>query len=284
MHVFLRHTLLSSLILSILAVAATGQSHEPTAPSISDSASPVRIDSQSVVYFLRRQQFLSRLYDRLGLDSSGPWIGFSRQAGKAVLSFQINDTSHFALPPQRDWIQEEFDRQHTDIPIIFDLGALTRSAIQSLTSRGKGHKKPIQHQPIPGQLEMRVLAALWEKGPMTGPDLYTRVASSVPITAEMFWNLLHRMAEQGFLEERQVSPRLPFTLLTPVAAVEIEMSPTNRRNRVFEYRPVYDRAEVLQYLLAQKYLQQGPAATDGIFGDRIDALLTILLSSSAADR
>ena len=241
----------------------------------------VQIDSLSLTYFLRRQQLIEQILTDLYRDTSSIGLSFTR---KSRLRLQIPQFSGSTTGPPVvpiDPVQEELEsRSGRDAILDFNRVA---QAVSSLAKKKKARptRPKIKDLPIPSPLELQVLATIWEKGKATGPEVYVAMDSSTHLTAEMTWRLLRTMARKGYLIEKQVSPRLPFTIQLPFYAVEIEVSAKNRRNRVYEYRPQVDANELLHYLLARRYLQQTEAEpfTNGAAQrpSSLDKLINIIL-------
>ncbi len=244
-----------------------------------DSSTVISVDSLDLIYFQRRQRFIQSILDRLVQDSTALRLNFSRKAGMDQLSIGFSDTSQAAPPPERDYIQEEFMRQHTDLPTVLDLGALARSLSSLFPSKGKATRPKLSDLPLPNEIELKVLTAVWDYGVASNLDLYAKLSGSMNITAEMLWNVLRDMARKGYLEEKQISPRQPLTLLTPFGAKEIEMSGKNAKNRVFLYRPLFNQDEILHYLIARRYTASAnpPAANGRTSPQKIDVLLSIFM-------
>ncbi len=129
-------------------------------------------------------------------------------------------------------------------------------------------KHPKKHLTfLPSDLEIEVLLKLWDEPLATDPELYIKLPSYLRITADQFGQILAQMVREGLVERKQVSPQNLFTILTPFGATQIEMSPLNRKNRVFKYRPLVNRKEILS-LVMQKMGRQ----------KRLDQTLKKLLS------
>jgi len=122
-------------------------------------------------------------------------------------------------------------------------------------------KQPKKHLiSLPSYLEIEVLDQLWSEPLATDPELYIKLPSYFRITAEQFEQILTRMVRQGLVARKQVSPQNLFTILTPFGATQIEESSLNRKNRVFQYRPLVNRKEILSLVIRnvgrQKKLNQ----------------------------
>jgi len=136
---------------------------------------------------------------------------------------------------------------------VLDLGAVFRRQ----TSRAPApRKKRVWEIPLPTPQEAAVLAQLWEQGPMTSVDLYTSLPPRAleGLTAEGFWQVLHDMARKGLLEESLITPQNLLMVGLGPFVFPVELSGKNRRNRIWLYKPLVERQELLAYLEAQLYL------------------------------
>ena len=106
---------------------------------------------------------------------------------------------------------------------------------------------------IPTRLQLFAFKTIWETTEATDQDIYAGLDSTVKTSAEELNGELSRLEKQGFLTRKIVSPRNEFTILTPVGSKGIEMSPTNRRNRIFEYKIKIEKDQVLRFLNAALY-------------------------------
>ena len=256
----------------------------PLRPATQDSIkhpSSVLLDSLSVTYFLRRQQFVEQILTDLYRDTSSMGLSFTRRARLRLQIPQFSDTTTGPPVVPIDPIEEEW-RKRAGRDAVLDFSQVAQ-AVRSLLkkkSQKPAAKPKIKDLPVPSPVELQLLTAIWEKGKATGPEVYVALDTSIHLTAEMTWKILREMARKGYLVEKQVSPKLPFTLQLPFYSVEIEMSGKNRRNRVFEYRPLVDANDLLHYLIAQRYLQQSqsPPATNGSSSlSSLDQLINIIL-------
>ncbi len=245
------------------------------------TSSRVQIDSLRLTYFLRRQQLIEQILTDLYRDTSSIGLSFTRKSRLRLQIPQFSDSTTGPPVVPIDPVQEELEsRAGRDAVLDFNRVA---QAVSSLAKKKKDRptRPKIKDLPIPSPLELQVLATIWEKGKATGPEVYVALDSSIHLTAEMTWRLLRDMARKGYLLEKQVSPKLPFTIQLPFYAIEIEMSSKNRRNRVYEYRPQVDANELLHYLLARRYLQRTEAEpfTNGAAqpASSLDKLINIIL-------
>ncbi len=109
---------------------------------------------------------------------------------------------------------------------------------------------------VPSDLELDVLSALWDEPMQTDLELYQSLTPRWRITAEMLQKMLARMAGEGLVARKQISPQNLFTIILPFGVFYVEESSLNRKNRVFIYRPTVRRKEVLSILM-QKLQESG---------------------------
>ena len=79
-------------------------------------------------------------------------------------------------------------------------------------------------------------------------DIYPGLETEDPITAEHFDRSLERLYDKGILQREKVSPENLLVIATPVAALPIETSATNRKNPVYNYSLNVEKAQILAYL------------------------------------
>jgi hypothetical protein len=106
---------------------------------------------------------------------------------------------------------------------------------------------------IPTRVQISAFKTIWEKTKATDQDIYTNLDTSIATTSEELNGVLARLERRGFLTRKIVSPRNEFTIMTPFGAKAIEMSPTNKRNRIFEYKSRIEKDHVLRFLNAALY-------------------------------
>lgn len=114
-------------------------------------------------------------------------------------------------------------------------------------------EKPPELNFIPTAAQLAVFKMIWEKSSATDLEIYAGLDSAINITAEDLRAELARLEQLNFLERKIVSPRNEFTIITPLGSKAIEMSPTNRRNRIFEYQANIPKDQMLQFLNAALY-------------------------------
>lgn len=103
---------------------------------------------------------------------------------------------------------------------------------------------------LPNRAEMAVLEVLWAKPNVQDTTIYSCLDTVLNITMMDLNQLLEGMARKGLVGRKIVSPRNEFNAF----GVLIEMSPQNRRNRVYEYRALVDRELMRSFIDAHYYL------------------------------
>ncbi|NOZ62123.1 MAG: hypothetical protein GXO74_10615 [Calditrichaeota bacterium] len=109
---------------------------------------------------------------------------------------------------------------------------------------------PLNKYTLPTREETDVLEILWAKENVMDTTIYSSLDTTMNITFEDLNKLLDRITAKGLVSRRIVSPRNEFNMF----GVLIEMSPTNRRNRVYEYRSNVDRELMRKFVDANAYL------------------------------
>ncbi len=204
-------------------------------------------------------------------------------------AFPIRRDSSIALAGWKytDRVEQNFARRNLGTGPVLDIGALFRPKRPAPRPLAKRRASTL---PMPTPREAAVLAELWKHGSRTSLDLYASLDSSLlaGVTAETFWRELHRMARRGFVEERIVSPQNLLLVGFGPFAIPVELSAKNRRNRIWLYRPLADRRDLIDYLEARRYLAATDPASRAYLHDldSLEELLEILrgLRSERAER
>lgn len=228
------------------------------ASQIDSSQNPrlVGVDSLSLKYYQRRQQFLEMTLAELDSAGYSDTLQF-RVEQKRMFDLGIPDSIRFQNDVRSfDFVGERLKRDQTGTGPILDFGKALQAADALIKSKKKKERPRVQDLPLPTLLEMDVLTALWQNGPSTGPALFAQLDSSVlaRTTAETFWEALHNMARHGFVSETIVSPQLQMGFAVGPVVVPVELSSKNLKNRVYAYEPLVDAGDMFSYLLAQNYL------------------------------
>ncbi|MBN2013357.1 hypothetical protein JW960_28760 [candidate division KSB1 bacterium] len=111
---------------------------------------------------------------------------------------------------------------------------------------------PFNEYSIPTREELDVLEILWAKEDVMDTTIYSTLDPDAKLTMEDLQKLLEGMATKGFISQKMVSPRFEFNAF----GIPIEMSMTNRRNRVYEYRSKVDEATMKRFIDANAFLYQ----------------------------
>ena len=284
---------LMAMLLTLFAMILIGQpirGQERPKPASAPGDTTFQVtpnDSLISVFFSRRQEFVQRVLNQYISQRASQSLGFNVYAnGKKPILF-FPDSLKFYTGRDYDYVGEELQRRWSDVPPVLDFGAMLRTGIGLLNkknNKGKGtRKKRIHELPTPSRAEIHILTTLWTAGKISGPQIYARLDTSVNITAEMLWNLLHKMARNGFVQEKIISPQNVFNIVTPIGIFPVEVSGKNRRNRVYEYTPLVDRKELLEVLEARRYVLNTRSATTDAARQKqeIEKLIRLLVSLQA---
>jgi hypothetical protein len=109
---------------------------------------------------------------------------------------------------------------------------------------------PLREYVIPTRQEIDLLEILWAKENVMDTTIYSCLDTTMNITFMDLNQLLDGMAQKDLVSRRIVSPRNEFNLF----GLLIEMSPTNVRNRIFEYRSNVDRELMRKFIDANAFL------------------------------
>lgn len=109
---------------------------------------------------------------------------------------------------------------------------------------------PLRNYVVPTRAELDVLEILWTKEEVQDTTIYSCLDTTLNITMMDLNRLLEGMTKKGFVSRRIVSPRNEFNAF----GVLIEMSPQNRRNRIYEYRTLVDRDLMRTFIDANYFL------------------------------
>ncbi|MFQ5631706.1 MAG: hypothetical protein ACE5I1_23285 [bacterium] len=275
-------------ILVIAFSVCTATAQQSTAVKVDSSTHKkkilIGIDSLSLEYFQRRQAFIDSILKNLdSASSNAAQLNFEFSVDHKSLDLQIPDSVRSQDEIQRrDRVGEQLREQQVGLDALLDFGKAIRG-VRELAKKDKKKRKPdIRKLPLPTPLEVNVLGMLWANGPTVGPDLFANLDSSLlaTLTAEMFWDALHRMARRGFVTEKIVSPQLTMNFPIGPLVVPVEMSAKNLRNRVYEYDVLVDENQMFSYLVAKNYLARakGKESTNGV-ANPTDALLMQMIVS-----
>jgi len=109
---------------------------------------------------------------------------------------------------------------------------------------------PFRNYVIPTRAELDVLEILWTKENVQDTTIYSCLDTTLNIMMVELNQLLAGMTRKGFVSRKIVSPRNEFNAF----GVLIEMSPTNRRNRIYEYKTLVDRELMRSFIDANAFL------------------------------
>ncbi len=266
--------------------AASGLGQASNRNAKTDSLPPATLllnDSLAHVYFQRKQKVVETILDRLNSDSAQQSVNFKLYSKRLQQANLFPDSLKVITGRDVDYVGEELRRQRSDVPPILDFGALARSAATLTKKKNRKPRRPrFSNLPVPSPLELRIFNTIWSSGKATGVQIYAKLDSSVNITAEMCWRILHQMAQKGYLTEKLISPQNTFNIVTPIGIFPIEKKKKNRKNREYEYTALFTRNELLQFLESRRFLQQSRSTlTDGKSRSdpgRIDRLIYLLVT------
>ncbi len=142
-----------------------------------------------------------------------------------------------------------YPNQTVSIPKLLNEGA-------NLIKKKLGDRdedKPVRMDFLPSEKQLEALNIIWREKRATDQSIYAGFDTSIKITATDLNKILKNLADRGLLKRKLVSPRNEFTFFGLTGESGIEMSPTNRRNRIYEYEPLISKDEMINFLNAVFY-------------------------------
>ncbi len=109
---------------------------------------------------------------------------------------------------------------------------------------------PLREYVIPTRQEIDLLEILWAKEDVMDTTIYSCLDTTIKMTFMDLKQILDGMVQKGLVSRRIVSPRNEFNLFGWL----IEMSPTNVRNRIYEYHSNVDRELMRKFVDANAFL------------------------------
>ncbi len=102
---------------------------------------------------------------------------------------------------------------------------------------------------IPTQAELEALELIWKHHRITGQNIYAQMDTSIKMSKQDMDRILSVLVDRGILKRKIVSPEYKVMLFV----AEVEVSPKNLRNRVYEYEPLLPRDDMKRFLNALYY-------------------------------
>ena len=103
---------------------------------------------------------------------------------------------------------------------------------------------------MPTRQELDILEILWLKENVMDTTIYSCLDMTLNTTMEDLNHLLNEMIRKNMVSRKQVSPRHEFNAF----GILIEMSPQNRKNKVYSYHSNIDRELMKRFIDANAYL------------------------------
>ena len=176
-------------------------------------------------------------------------------------SLPARDSTHTLMPPlspgedfpPSEWggdrLELDLYTRNTGSGRMIPLTDILRQAARLVFKDEKG-ERAIRMDFIPTDDQLESLNVIWDRGSATDQEIYAELDTSLRTTSADLNRALVRLTNRGLLMREIISPRNEFTLMTPLGSRAVEMSATNRRNRVYRYKPRIAREEMLIYLQA----------------------------------
>lgn len=169
-------------------------------------------------------------------------------------SFSVDVGSHYRASRPEDntnWDALNKPPDRYDYPLMREAPPLLVPVTPQITPQPDVLKPmPSQNYIIPTRPELEILEILWTKEDVQDTTIYSCLDTTINITMEDLNSLLGRMTRKGFVSRKIVSPRNEFNLFGNL----IEMSPTNRRNRIYEYHSLVNRNLMRTFIDANYFL------------------------------
>jgi len=176
----------------------------------------------------------------------------SPKNNKRTIHFDIG--SHYrATHPEEatNWDASNLPDRQTNYPIP------TENVPLLIPITPLNNSQPIIFQPlpmkdylIPTRAELDILEILWVKEDVQDTTIYSCLDTTLNITMEDLNELLETVTKKKLVRRKIVSPRCEFNLF----GVMIEVSPSNIRNRVYEYHSNVNRDLMRTFIDANSYL------------------------------
>lgn len=169
-------------------------------------------------------------------------------------SFSLDVGSHYrASRPEEssNWDALNKPPDRYDYPLVREAPPILIPVTPQLTPQSDlSIPMPSQNYIIPTRPELEILEILWTKEDLQDTTIYSCLDTTLNLTMEDLDNLLGRMTRKGLVSRKIVSPRNEFNLFGNL----IEMSPTNRRNRIYEYHSRVNRNLMRTFIDANYFL------------------------------
>jgi predicted transcriptional regulator len=133
---------------------------------------------------------------------------------------------------------------------------------------------------IPSKVQIHALSTLWQRGKATQLELYAELDSTFQITMEELERELAMLEKKGIIDGKIISPRNELAIgMGPIPLPPVEMSPTNKRNRIYLYSPHLKKEQLSHYLQARFYEAQILHPKNSDFSNHLQHLYQMLHQS-----
>lgn len=205
---------------------------------------------ESKQHVVRKYEFLDRATTVIASVLNDTQLDFEIQANPNISLFLEPDELKDIIPFGPDPLGDELRRRFSDVPPTTSLNNMLRSLVDSYKSKIK--KAHGAEMVMPTNLEIAVLKDLWEKGDaITSSEIYVNLDTVWRVTSEDLSAILEKMTRRGLLQRKKISPSHEFSLF---GIAQIELSPKNRKNKLYLYWPILNKEEIITYIDAKRYL------------------------------
>lgn len=201
------------------------------------------------LFNLRKYDFINTTIKILSSAQDDTSLTFQLQSLPKVSLYLTPEELHEITPLGPDPFGPEIQRRFNDIPPMLSLNRLLQGVAESFNKPSpKFYDGTL---PIPTDLEIDILKILWGNKVASHSDIYAQLDASWKITSEDLALILEDMANRGFVDRKKISPSHEFSLF---GLAQIEMSPSNRKNKVYLYWSLAPKDKLITYLDAKRYL------------------------------
>lgn len=204
------------------------------------------------MYLLRKFDFVNATITQIiSSDSFESVLYFEAKPPSVTFSLTAEEL-HKISRRNIDYIGEELRRRFIDVPPTIPLFAAFFHGNRQLLQK----TKLSQQFPIPTDVEIDILKVLWLHPGSSSSEVYAQLDTLRHITSEDLQTILAGMNQRGLLARKKISRSNEFSLF---GIAEIELSPKNRKNKLYVYWPVVTKEKLITYLDSKRYLTDASA-------------------------
>jgi hypothetical protein len=202
--------------------------------------------TEQKMYLVRKLDFVNATLTQItsSLDSSESVLYFQAKPPLVTFSLtaeELHKISQGNIDPIGDALRRRFMDAPPTLPLfaVFFLGNHQRLQNAKLS----------QGLPIPTDVEIDILKVLWLNPGLSSIEVYAQLDTLGHITFGELQDIMNGMNQRGFLARKKISRANEFSVF---GIAEIELSPQNRRNRLYVYWPVVTKEKLITYLNSKR--------------------------------